>query len=244
MDEKTIKSARVSGQTISDAELALVNQHSLKELKAEDVFTFKVAMCDNEIDRDFEVFPLSSLKRLADLYVGKTVISNHRALAENQVARIYSTEVVGGDKQASTSEQYSQLVAHCYMVRTDSNKDLITEIESGIKKEVSVGCRIGSAVCSICGVDNRKTWCEHYNGKTYDGQQCYFRLENPTDAYELSFVAIPAQPKAGVTKSYGTEKPEKPPEPSQKQANNESMAQEISAIGAFIFVEKERNYEK
>ena len=31
---------------------------------------------------------------------------------------------------------------------------------------------------------------------------CYFELKNPTDAYEVSFVAIPAQPKAGTTKNY------------------------------------------
>ena len=34
----------------------------------------------------------------------------------------------GGDK-------YTQLKAHCYMVRTDGNKDLIAEIKAGIKKE-------------------------------------------------------------------------------------------------------------
>lgn len=247
MDNKIIKSARVTSQETSAEEMALINKHSIKELTADDVFTFKVAMCDNEIDRDFEVFPVASLKGLAELFAGKTVISDHRWSAANQVARIYSTEIEPGSGASKTGEAYSQLVAHCYMVRTETNKDLITEIESGIKKEVSVGCAIESAICSICGADNRKTWCDHWWGKEYDGKLCHFSLEKPTDAYELSFVAVPAQPRAGVKKAYGAERPEKPPEQPlsdlTKQAT-ELIAQRIRAGGSFIFAQKERKNEK
>ncbi len=176
----------------------IINQYAIKELTAEEVFTFKVAICDNEVDRDFEVFPHESLEKMAALYVGKTIISNHQAKAENQCARIYATEVVAGEGTTKNGEPYAQLVARCYMVRTDTNKDLITEISAGIKKEVSVGCAIGAVVCSICGANNRETMCKHWNGREYDGKTCYFKLLNPKDAYEVSFVAVPAQPKAGV----------------------------------------------
>ena len=37
-------------------------------------------------------------------------------------------------------------------------------------------------------------------GETYDGKLCCGVLSNPVDAYEFSFVAVPAQPGAGVTK--------------------------------------------
>ena len=37
-------------------------------------------------------------------------------------------------------------------------------------------------------------------GEVYDGAQCFFQLEEAVDAYEFSFVAVPAQPRAGVVK--------------------------------------------
>ena len=39
----------------------------------------------------------------------------------------------------------------------------------------------------------------------YGEQLCYLELRDPTDAYEWSFVAVPAQRKAGVLKRYGHE---------------------------------------
>lgn len=52
--------------------------------------------------------------------------------------------------------------------------------------------------CSICGKEN----CEHHGGERYDGKLCFFTLLDPVDAYEWSFVAVPAQRKAGVIKSF------------------------------------------
>jgi len=95
-----------------------------------------------------------------------------------------------------------------YMLRTEETADLIKAIEGGIKKEVSVGCQMGSCKCSICGGKfsfNWQAWkylCEndHFKGDTYDGKLCVGDLEDPKDAYEVSFVAVPAQRGAGVTK--------------------------------------------
>lgn len=36
--------------------------------------------------------------------------------------------------------------------------------------------------------------------RRFDGRLCYGELQNPTDAYEWSFVAVPAQKNAGITK--------------------------------------------
>lgn len=197
------KSGIVESQELTDGELEKINKFTLKNLSKEDVYTFKLRICDNEIDRDYEVFPLSTLEKLKNLFIGKTIIKDHSSRSDNQVARIYDTELVTETGRTKILEPYTGLIAHCYMVKMQSNKDLITEIESGIKKEVSVGCAIGEVICSICGTDNRKQWCEHWNGKEYDGKTCYFQLKSPIDAYEVSFVAIPAQPKAGTTKNYG-----------------------------------------
>lgn len=235
------KAAKVDGLEITDDDLVLINQHAIKEMKAEELFVFKVAMCDNEIDRDFEVFPLETLKQLADLYIGKTVIGNHMAKFENQVARIYSTEVIPGEGLTKGGEQYHLLIAKVYMVRTESNKDLITEISAGIKKEVSVGCAINNVQCSICGTNNRKHWCDHYPNETYEGKWCYFKLLDAKDAYELSFVAVPAQPKAGVVKEYGAEKTT---EPEQKEPQtSEKDAIKIKLARSFIFIKSKGEQE-
>jgi len=241
MNNVITKSARVEKSAVTDAELEQINKFAIEPLAAEQLFTFKVAICDNEIDRDFEVFPTESLQKMAELYVGKTIIKDHRGQSDNQVARIYATEVVEENDTTKNGEKYARLIAHCYMVRTESNKDLITEIQAGIKKEVSVGCQIKKAVCSVCGTDNREAYCKHWNGMEYDGQTCYFKLLNPSDAYEVSFVAVPAQPNAGVTKSYTGEETkyvdEKVENEVEKQADLINLNLEL--VKSFLFVENE-----
>ncbi len=88
------------------------------------------------------------------------------------------------------------------MPRLAKNEDLIKEIQSGIKKEVSVGCSVSRSVCSICGSDSNTDSCHHKKGRKYKGKLCYRELCDPYDAYEWSFVAVPAQRNAGVTKSF------------------------------------------
>ena len=57
--------------------------------------------------------------------------------------------------------------------------------------------RISTAI----GADQRKTLCEHWPGQEYDGQLCHFELDGAADAYEVSLVAVPAQPEAGIVKA-------------------------------------------
>lgn len=200
------KAASLGAQEITEAELKAINKHTLEPLKAEDVFTFKAILCDNELDRAHEKFTLRALQDFQKLFVGKTVIKDHDRCADNQVARIYATELVQGTKTTKSGELYTQLVAHCYMVKTASNADLIAEIKAGIKKEGSVGCAVSHVYCSICGTDNAQSYCRHWPGKSYDKeggpQVCTFALDGGRDAYEFSLVAVPAQKAAGVSKSY------------------------------------------
>ena len=89
---KVEKYACVKGLEVTDGEMAKINALTIKELTADDVFIFKVAMCDNDVDRDYEYFPADTLVQMAELFKGKTVISDHKRMASNQVARIYDTE--------------------------------------------------------------------------------------------------------------------------------------------------------
>ncbi|MBR5246300.1 MAG: hypothetical protein IKV25_02885 [Clostridia bacterium] len=187
----------------TDDDMLLINQHTLKKLEKEDVFTFSVILCDNDIDRDFERFDETALKTLEALFVGKTGILNHSMKSEDQSCRTYQTQVIT-DKSKKTIDgrDYTYLKAWCYTVKSEKNDSLIKDIESGIKKEVSVSCASNSRTCSICGDSH----CNHIPGRKYNGETCYKTITDITDAYEWSFVAVPAQRKAGVTKSFKKEK--------------------------------------
>lgn len=201
------KAASIAPHEVTEDELAVINKYALEPLTAEEIYVFKAVLCDNELDRQYERFTKNALQDLQKLFLGKTVIKDHFHSADNQVARIYATELVETGKKTKSGEPYTQLVAHCYMVRTPSNADLIAEIKGGIKREGSVGFSASSAICSICQTDNAKSYCRHYAGRTYEKaggvkETCTFTLEGCSDAYEFSLVAVPAQKKAGVTKSY------------------------------------------
>lgn len=186
-----------------EADLEQINRFTRRPFDAGEVYTFRLVLCDNEVDRDWERFNSQALYPLAELFRGKTGIFNHSMDAATQSARIYDTAVIPVEgKRTRCGEPYCQLVAKAYMPRTQGNRDLILEIDGGIKKEVSVGCAMGSATCSICGADLQNGSCGHEKGQTYNGQLCCTVLGDPKDAYEWSFVAVPAQPAAGVTKAY------------------------------------------
>ena len=69
---------------------------------------------------------------------------------------------------------------------------------------------------------------------------CYFALKGALDAYELSFVAVPAQPKAGVTKSYGGKEPEEKQDEAEPNTANEALTLSIENVGAFLFAKKSK----
>ncbi len=187
----------------TDEDMLLINEHTLKKLEKEEVFCFSVILCDNDIDRDFERFDEASLKALEKLFVGKTGILNHSMKSEDQSCRTYKTQVICDTSQKTVDgRNYTYLKAWCYTIKSDKNASLIKDIESGIKKEVSVSCASDSRICSICG---EKT-CNHIAGRTYQGKTCHKTITDITDAYEWSFVAVPAQRLAGVTKSFKKEK--------------------------------------
>ena len=184
-------------------ELKRINQFAKTPLTAEQVYTFTLRMCDNEVDRDMERFAPEALEELGRLFVGKSGVFDHQWSAQGQTARIYRTEVV--EEPAVTTaagDGYRWLKGWAYLLRTEKNADLIAEIEGGIKKEVSVGCSMGRQVCSICGAEGG---CQHVRGQRYGDKLCFTELREPLDAYEWSFVAVPAQPGAGVLKRYGQE---------------------------------------
>lgn len=179
------------------AQLEAINAQAKAKLTEEQVYVFALRLCDDQIDRDGERFDTQALPGLAKLFIGKTGIVDHKWSTDSQVARIFATEVVKDDR-------VSFIKAWAYIRRGGAADEVIADIEAGIKKEVSVGCSMGRSVCSICGGEYGS--CGHVKGQAYDGQVCCAILKEPMDAYEFSFVAVPAQPQAGVLKGLGAGK--------------------------------------
>ncbi len=195
------RSERAAGTPAAE-ELAYINQYAKTPLEAEQVYAFAVRLCDNEVDRDYERFETAGLERLGELFLGKSGIFDHQWSARGQTARIYRTEVVAEPGRITAAgDGYCYLKGWAYLLRTEANAQLIAQIEGGITKEVSVGCSVAQSVCSVCGVPAGT--CHHVKGEVYDGRLCFTELREPADAYEWSFVAVPAQRDAGVLKRYG-----------------------------------------
>lgn len=187
----------------TENDLELINRYTVKELKADEVFCFNLTLCDNEIDRDFERFSVEALAALAPMFEGRTGIADHSMKTENQHSRIFKTWLEESEvRQTSTGENYTALKARAYIPVTARSEELIEQIKSGIKKETSISCTVSSQLCSVCKAEIKKGGCKHRKGEVYDGKVCHTVLDKPTDAYEFSFVAVPAQPEAGVTKSF------------------------------------------
>lgn len=227
------KLANVSPLEVTDGDLRKINKYTLSPVSADDVFIFKATIADNEQDdRNYMPFNLKALQDLKKLYPGKTMLKDHSRRADNQIARVFDTELVqDGNKQTELGELHTELVAKIYMIKTDSNKDLISEIMGGIKKEVSTSTIPGRMVCNICGVDNMKDYCRHWPGREYDvsdangkssKKRCKMLLDGAKEAYELSFVAVPAQPRAGTHKSIGFTKPVECPETTPEKGTEDT----------------------
>ncbi|MBQ2854921.1 MAG: hypothetical protein IJE81_05555 [Oscillospiraceae bacterium] len=181
----------VSSGVPTAVQLESINTQAKARLTAEQVYVFSLRLCDDQVDRDNERFDTAALPGLAKLFIGKTGIVDHRWSSDRQIARIFETQVV-------KEQGVSYVKAWAYIRRGGANDETIADIEAGIKKEVSVGCAMGSAVCSVCGSEYGT--CGHRKGEYYDGLRCCAVLQEPVDAYEFSFVAVPAQREAGVLK--------------------------------------------
>lgn len=188
------EAAAAAGGAPTAAQMEAINALAKARLNPEQVYVFSLRLCDDQVDRDFERFHEGALPGLARLFVGKTGIVDHKWSAENQVARIFETQVV-------QEKGVSFIKAWAYIRRGGANEEIIADIEAGIKKEVSVGCAMARAVCSVCGSEYGA--CGHVKGERYDGELCCAVLQEPVDAYEFSFVAVPAQREAGVLKAMG-----------------------------------------
>ena len=106
-----------------EKEMELINRFTTSPLTEDQVFTFTVTLCDNEVDRDFERFSLDSLEKLCEMFLGKTGISDHSMRSRDQRARIFHTYISTDAKtKTSVGESYTALKARAYMVKNEERK--------------------------------------------------------------------------------------------------------------------------
>lgn len=177
--------------TPSEAEMRAIRAVGCSEgVDAGELFAFSVDLCDDCADRDGERFDAETLREFAPMFVGKAGIFDHEWSAKGQTARLFECEAV--EERGRTV-----LRGRAYMLRA-GNERLIREIEAGIKREVSVGVAVREKRCSICGGVGGN--CGHVAGREYGGEKCVRVLHGAADVYEWSFVAVPAQVRAGIVK--------------------------------------------
>ena len=110
------------GCPVTEAELEAIARYSRRKLTAEEVYTFPLVLCDNDLDRDHECFTDAALEKLAVLFRGKTGIFDHDPRGEKQTARIYRCAVEEEPGRLNhRGEPYKALKAWAYMVRTAAN---------------------------------------------------------------------------------------------------------------------------
>ncbi|NLT09744.1 MAG: hypothetical protein GXY08_09600 [Ruminococcus sp.] len=215
--------------------LEKINGFTRRPFSEDEVYAFSVILCDNDIDRDCERFSDEALEAICRTFIGRTGISDHQPSASNQTARIFDTELVtDSSRQTKYGAPYKCVKASAYMIRTDENRDLIAEIDGGIKKEVSISCSASKRICSVCGCDKTVNTCGHVKGKKYGGKLCHIILDDVTDAYEWSFVAVPAQVNAGVTKHYSSGSMESQPVCSDIVEADNELRKDIRRLAYFI----------
>lgn len=233
--------ASVGALTLTEDDMEAINRYTLADLKESDVFAFTVRAATTGFNRNYTPFDEQTLKDLAELYPGTTVIKDHNHRTDNQVGRIFA---------AGVSEDGKELTVKAYILRTASNADMIAEIVGGIRKEVSVAFGVKEAICSICGTDNAKRWCAHWPGREYevveDGKRnkktCEFQIHGARDVYELSFVAVPALKDAQTIRSAFTkqQEPEAHDTGECRHHDGTDCNMQIAIAEAFMFIEQNK----
>ena len=161
--------------------------YTKKPVKPEDIFVFEIQLASNEVDKDGEYFSPECLWSMQWLFLGKRGIS--QLIKDDKMApRIFDTRIEENEfVKTKSGEPVIILFAKAFIIRTDDNKQLISEIEKGNCFEISVSISFRKNVCNICG----QSGCQHVIGKTYNGKTCYRALCEPVDAYEWAFVKRP-----------------------------------------------------
>lgn len=193
----------------SAQQLIAINMIALRELKTEEVYVRTAILAHNAIDRDNEAFDEKLLFDFARTLPGKGLFVKHPRSFDGDsgpgVGRWFEAKVVKmplaearellrePNLKFPPGVSEAQLVEASYFVpRSEKNKDLIIDIDSGIAGDLSIGF---SAAKRSPILDD-------------DGHEIASRLEAPGEGLEGSLVWLGAQPGARSIKSANKNNPD------------------------------------
>lgn len=199
-EEVTSKSAVTKGAKKSKAEdyyptpeeLALINKYSNIELSKEEVLVFSLTSADQNVDRAADQFTPKALKDMAERSPDKPYLLDHNWSSKSIVGKIFDA------KAGKTLQQ------KVYVPITEKHQEVIDGMLTGLMNKVSVGFAMDPKdyVCSSCNKSLYSLECSHYpGGKDKEGKPVTGIIKGVKDYFEISNVAVPCQPAAGIRRS-------------------------------------------
>lgn len=188
-------------------QLERINSLAKRELSAEELFVFPGKLVGDmvipnryiQIDKSLlEVFREDAKSGIAFMLDHPwTFLSPKPALPYGRTFdAVLKKSDVEGEAWALYADHYIVRGKEKDGISTDS---IIADIEDGTLFDTSIGWGAKTFECSICGNDIRRlSECEHYPGRTYEGNVCYAIAKPPGFLMENSGVFDGAYPTAGL----------------------------------------------
>ena len=182
-------------ETISDEDLEKINKFAVKPIESKDVVVYTALLIDDKVTRnntqynkDFQSM-LLSLPPGEGNFIGAPILfgdsQDHQHAANAQVGRIFDAY------QVIDKEKHFGVMAKIYLLK-ETNEDLITKIDSGVLKEMSISTKVELPLCSLCGQSIRT--CDHAVGVN----GCHVIMSGKGFVAEASFVAVPGSNAAKI----------------------------------------------
>ena len=182
-------------ETISTEDLSKINKFTVKPIESKDITVYTALLIDDKITRNNTLYNKDFQSMLLSLpagegnFIGSPILfgeaKDHQHAASAQVGRIFDAwQVIDKDKHYG-------VMAKIYVLN-ETNEDLISKINSGVLKEMSISTKVELPVCSICG--QSILTCDH----TIGINGCYVTMSGKGFVAEASFVAVPGSNSAKI----------------------------------------------
>lgn len=180
----------------TDEELNLIVERLNIPLRPtkESGISLRVRAADDQIDRGKDQFQLKALdtmgklaveNRIPFLQAAPSADKDHKWLSVNTLGHVYDYYVENGN-----------LVYKIYMALAADKLTTLENIVKGNYDKVSVGFAIAPEdyMCSVCNIPIVDNTCPHMP----EDEGVFTKINDVSDNFELSLVAVPMQPRARV----------------------------------------------
>lgn len=183
---------------ITQEDLDKINQFTIKPVTKDEIRVYNALLIDDQVTRNSTHYPKEFQKTILSLpagegnFIGAPFLlgegEDHQEVASAQIGRIFDA------KQVVDKEGHYGVLGKIYMLK-EGNEAIIKDIDSGIKKEISISTKVEMPICSICHQDIRT--CDHKKGQ----EGCHVTMTGKGFAAEVSLVAVPGSDQAKILNS-------------------------------------------